>query len=832
MDGSQRNRSQSVPILSQIEKILDREEDFGVERRTRDGYSRFPETRSSRRNITRAKVKLSSGGLIRKHKKRHSMADMESTQIGSSLDEQESEENEESRPRAFTTSVIEVNTVKNLDPIPTGVKTTLNQVRDIEDSQPTVPVRRRKRSKSLPSVIPVECSQRELNVGKNKDKEIGLGALSPEQTATSEEFCREEILFRRRSSLPARLQHGDSDKVSHGEKTDMIKSSALDSTTLNKPDSLITEFDKLIKLKRSEQDVKEFFSDFARRRRSLPCKLEQGNVFKEPSVENSNFDGDFRVDPALQRTLKAKTRRSQSLPLTSSRFVGEVRHHVEEECSNFSDNCGYGEYSFRQPLEHNEKSRKQSRHRKKSRKTRSKSLPLVFDEEAKANMSSNLTKHSKQRSLQSHDSLHDVIKETTKRAKSLPFIYEGFSAKGELLSEAQIMPHSQPQAQSSDSDEKDRTVCDEPERVYGNGNIKQKTQLERARSFPLRGPAAQHRLQISDIREDLNKAIDVFFSQIVDKDYNRGIRERSKSLPTVLEEKHSLNFAPIEKTLEEKRNIPAIVIAEENLYDTVGDEECKSPILRESVQCPLEEENLTNEESNSDAGSDCDDLQSQISHSTYVHDPPIVARPRGFSIPSSFKMEKIPEEPNEIENCETALSSCERGGAVNETNCDCKDRLKETIDCTAAVNDLIEWPEERQASLEKQSVDHDDASLTQDATDIKQEPNDYQQNLERFNKMVTESFSQIQQLEFAKSSSCLHRAAALGDLECVKLLVEAGEDVNALDESGWPVLHAAVTTGNFDCCAWLIDAGADLEGYTNVVIDEYRMLCQQVYLYF
>ena len=105
----------------------------------------------------------------------------------------------------------------------------------------------------------------------------------------------------------------------------------------------------------------------------------------------------------------------------------------------------------------------------------------------------------------------------------------------------------------------------------------------------------------------------------------------------------------------------------------------------------------------------------------------------------------------------------------------------------------------------------------------------FEHNLELFDKLVTETFSRMQQLEFASSSSCLHRAAAKGDLDSIKLLVEEGDDVNALDEFGWPVLHAAVTTGNFDCCEWLIDAGADLEAYTNFVIEEYRMLSRQVY---
>lgn len=822
MEGSQRNRSQSVPILSQIEKILDSEEDFGVERRTRDGYSRFPETRSFR-NITRPKVRLSSGGLIRKHKRRHSKAVMESTQIGSPLYEQENEESEETRPRAFTTGAIDRNTADKLDSVPTEIETSSEQVRDMAESQPPVPVRS-KRCKSLPLVVREEDPHK---VGNNKANEIDCGTLNREQTATSAEFYREKNLFRRRLSLPARLQHEDSEKGSHSQMTDTTKSSTVDSTNFDKPGSLITDFDKLsmIKFKRSEQDKEEFFSDFGRRRRSLPCYLEQSNLSTEP-VENSNFYGDFKVGSALQKAMKTKTQRSQSLPLTSSRFVGEVKYPLKDEYSNSVANCQDSEYSFRQPLEHIEKSNEQSRQRRKSRKTRSKSLPLVWDEEAKANMSVNLTKHAKQRSLQSHDSLHDM-KAKAKRTKSLPFIYESFPER-ELLSDAQIT-EIQPQAQSSDSDENERTVSNEQKQLRSDGSIKQKAQLERARSFPLRGQGVQHR-QISDIREDLNKAIDNFFSQINDKDRNVtvGARGRSKSLPNVLEGEHSLNFAPVAKILEEKRNIPEIVIAEGKFYDTVGDEESESQIHRDSVQSPSEEEKVAIEESNSDASSDCDELESQISNSTYVHDPPIVARPRGFSIPSSFKMEKIPEEPNENESYET-LSSCEHGGTENDANCVCKDPLNGTIEHTAPVNNL-NVSEQRQAPLEGQSVDHDEASSAQDETGLKQQPNDYEHNFEIFNKMVTESCSQIRKLEFAESSSCLHRAAAQGDLEHVKLLVEEGNDVNALDESGWPVLHAAVTTGNFDCCAWLIDAGADLAGYTNFVMDEYRMLCRQVYL--
>ncbi|KAJ7381482.1 hypothetical protein OS493_001626, partial [Desmophyllum pertusum] len=113
MEGSEgRKRSQSVPILSQIDKILDRGNEFGVfERRKGEEYSRFPETRSPR-NITRSKARLSSGGLIRNQKRRHSRAVMESTQT-----------EDQGRPRAlYTSSVIDVDTVgHSLDSIPTGI---------------------------------------------------------------------------------------------------------------------------------------------------------------------------------------------------------------------------------------------------------------------------------------------------------------------------------------------------------------------------------------------------------------------------------------------------------------------------------------------------------------------------------------------------------------------------------------------------------------------------------------------------------------------------------------------------------------------------------------
>ena len=823
MEGSHRNRSFSVPILTQIEKVLDRVEDCGVERRASEG-SRFLETRSQRNLITRPKVKLSSGGLIRKQKRRHSRAVMESAKTDPLRQEQERDE--VARPRAFTTGATDGNTVNNLKPTLTAIDTS---------EKPAVPVTS-ERCKSLPFLIPEEYPQQYFNDDSNTEREeIGCAALNPDQTTetpTSAEGYREDELTGRKLSLPASIQHDleDRGKKSHSEiTTDMTNSSTVDFTNLDKSNSLITDFDELsmIKLKSCKQGMEDevFQSGFEERRPSLPCHLEQSNLFTEAFGEKSGFAADFGVDSVLQKVVKIKARqRSQSLPLTSFRFVGEPRVPLRDEYSNFSY-CRHGEYRFGHPLDHIDKSNEHSGERNKSRRTRSKSLPLVLDEKGKVDMSLSLRKHAKQSSLQSNDSSHD-LNTKARRTQSLPFIYEGFNEREILCDARSKQIHLE--IRNVDSSENERAINTERKLPHDNGRIKQKAPLERARSLPLRLHGA-HRRQISDIQEDLNQAIDIFFSQINDKDNIVGLRGRSKSLPAVLEGKQSLDFTPVSKILEDNSNIPEIVIPERNFSDTVGIEGCESQILRENMPSSPDEEKIPNDESNSDASSDCEDLEAQISNSSFVADPPLVVRARGFSIPASFKMEKIPEEPNENENFE-ALSSCgEQGGNENATNFVCEDQLSETMDCQAPVENVIVSEERRDDSVSQ--IVHDEVSSARDTVEEEQQPsNDFEHNIEIFNKMVSESSSRLQQLAFAKSSSCLHRASAKGDLEHVKLLVEEGHDVNALDESGWPVLHAAVTTGNFDCCAWLIDAGADLVEYTNFVIDEYRMLCRQVYL--
>lgn len=59
----------------------------------------------------------------------------------------------------------------------------------------------------------------------------------------------------------------------------------------------------------------------------------------------------------------------------------------------------------------------------------------------------------------------------------------------------------------------------------------------------------------------------------------------------------------------------------------------------------------------------------------------------------------------------------------------------------------------------------------------------------------------------ARGETPLHVAAAKGALERVRSLVEAGADVNAVDNAGWTPLHEAVIRGHVE-----VSAGREGEG--------------------
>jgi hypothetical protein len=63
-------------------------------------------------------------------------------------------------------------------------------------------------------------------------------------------------------------------------------------------------------------------------------------------------------------------------------------------------------------------------------------------------------------------------------------------------------------------------------------------------------------------------------------------------------------------------------------------------------------------------------------------------------------------------------------------------------------------------------------------------------------------------------------AAAEGDAEACKVLIDKGALVAAADDDGWTALHSAVSGGYAHVCALLIDHGADPRGKAEVLLGQ------------
>ncbi len=61
----------------------------------------------------------------------------------------------------------------------------------------------------------------------------------------------------------------------------------------------------------------------------------------------------------------------------------------------------------------------------------------------------------------------------------------------------------------------------------------------------------------------------------------------------------------------------------------------------------------------------------------------------------------------------------------------------------------------------------------------------------------------------AMKVAAIHAASAAGSLVIARLLIEAGADVNAVQQAGFTPLHAAAMTGQLDLAKLLLDRGAD-----------------------
>ena len=77
--------------------------------------------------------------------------------------------------------------------------------------------------------------------------------------------------------------------------------------------------------------------------------------------------------------------------------------------------------------------------------------------------------------------------------------------------------------------------------------------------------------------------------------------------------------------------------------------------------------------------------------------------------------------------------------------------------------------------------------------------------------------------------SRLYNAAACGNAEDVKFLLECGVDPSLKTDFGWAPLHWAAHNGNLDCVHLLMDKGADLNTMSDqgtTPLDQARIGCK------
>ncbi|KAI1896711.1 hypothetical protein AGOR_G00097620 [Albula goreensis] len=64
---------------------------------------------------------------------------------------------------------------------------------------------------------------------------------------------------------------------------------------------------------------------------------------------------------------------------------------------------------------------------------------------------------------------------------------------------------------------------------------------------------------------------------------------------------------------------------------------------------------------------------------------------------------------------------------------------------------------------------------------------------------------------YLSGMAAIHEAVLSGNLECVKLLVKYGADINQRDEEGWTPLHMACSDGFPHIARYLLSLGANVD---------------------
>ena len=68
----------------------------------------------------------------------------------------------------------------------------------------------------------------------------------------------------------------------------------------------------------------------------------------------------------------------------------------------------------------------------------------------------------------------------------------------------------------------------------------------------------------------------------------------------------------------------------------------------------------------------------------------------------------------------------------------------------------------------------------------------------------------------------LHRAIQRGAVDCVRVLLSHGADVNLRDSTNRPAINLAISMRQFECIVLLIESGASVEEYTKQCVQEYE----------
>ncbi|XP_034043321.1 protein phosphatase 1 regulatory subunit 27b [Thalassophryne amazonica] len=82
--------------------------------------------------------------------------------------------------------------------------------------------------------------------------------------------------------------------------------------------------------------------------------------------------------------------------------------------------------------------------------------------------------------------------------------------------------------------------------------------------------------------------------------------------------------------------------------------------------------------------------------------------------------------------------------------------------------------------------------------------------LERIGRFIRTSRVRLDTI-YPSGMAAIHEAILTGNLECVKLLVKYGADINQRDEEGWTPIHMACSDGFPHIARYLLSLGADCE---------------------